>query len=114
MDILPVNAMADERKNPDVDKAIAQVQRDRLLDGEDPKSTYLDDAAHWITVYSELVLFKERLVDAAQTGMLNMSEALARHEAAEVDLPVLLAERDRLKQRLDFWKERRRELSRQD
>ncbi len=93
-------------------KALEQVKADRLLDGEDPETSYVEDAAHWITVYSELVLFKERLVDAAQGGMLHLSDPLARQEATEVDLPVLLAERDRLRKRLDFWKEKQRELGR--
>lgn len=93
-------------------KALEQVQKDRLLDGEDPGTTYVEDAAHWVTVYSELLLFKERLVDAAQNGLLQMTDALARTEATEVDLPVLLAERERLRKRLDFWKERQRELGR--
>ena len=93
-------------------KALAQVKADRLLDGEDPATGYVEDAAHWITVYSELLLFKERLVDAAQAGMLQMTDPLARTEATEVDLPVLLAERERLRRRLDFWKEKQRELGR--
>lgn len=97
--------------DPDAQSALAQVQQDRLLDGEDPTSSYLEDASHWIAVYSELLLFKERLVDAAEQGMRNMTEPLARNEAIQVDLPVLLAQRNRLRQRLDFWKERGRELS---
>ena len=103
--------MGEVRRNPEARKALAQVQRDRLLEGEDPSSKLLDDAAHWIAVYSELVLFKDRLVTSAETGARELTEALARTEAVEVDLPVLLAERDRLRKRLDFWKERRRELS---
>lgn len=93
-------------------KALEQVQKDRLLDGEDPATSYVEDAAHWITVYSELMLFKERLVDAAQLGLVQMTDPLARTEATEIDLPVLLAERDRLRKRLEFWKERQRELGR--
>jgi hypothetical protein len=30
---------------------------ERLLPGEDPASVHPDDAAHWVTVYSELVGF---------------------------------------------------------
>lgn len=93
-------------------KALEQVQKDRLLDGEDPATSYVEDAAHWVTVYSELLLFKERLVDAAQNGLLQMTDPLARTEATDVDLPVMLAERERLRKRLDFWKERQRELGR--
>jgi hypothetical protein len=102
------------RKNPDVESALAQVQRDRLLTGEDPDSEYLEDAAHWIAVYSELVLFKERLVDAAQVGVKDLTEPDARSEGMHVDLPVLLSERDRLRKRLEFWKERRREIGGSD
>lgn len=88
------------------------VDHDRLLDGEDPETRYVEDAAHWITVYSELVLFKERLVDSATEALRNMTEALARDEISSTDLIVLTAERDRLKRRLDYWKERQRDLSR--
>lgn len=89
-----------------------QVAADRLLEGEDPDSAYVEDAAHWISVYAEILLFKERLVDAAQGGMLQMTHPLARKEATEIDLPVLLSERERLRRRLDFWQARQRELSR--
>ena len=90
--------------------ALRSVDPDRLLDGEDPGTSYVEDAAHWITVYSELVLFKERLVDTASEALRNMTEAHARDEVSKTDLMVLTAERDRLKRRLDYWKERQREL----
>ena len=88
------------------------VDPDRLLDGEDPTTRYVEDAAHWITVYSELLLFKERLVDTADEALRNMTELLARDEVSSTDLVVLTAERDRLRRRLDYWKERQRALSR--
>ncbi|MEP7106102.1 MAG: hypothetical protein ABI838_09680 [Chloroflexota bacterium] len=91
--------------------ALRSVDPDRLLEGEDPTTKYIEDAAHWITVYSELVLFKERLVDSANESMRAMTEAHAREEVGKTDLLVLAAERDRLKRRLDYWKERQRELS---
>ena len=88
------------------------VDPDRLLDGEDPTTRYVEDAAHWITVYSELLLFKERLVDTADEALRNMTELLARDEVSSTDLVVLTAERDRLRRRLEYWKERQRELGR--
>ena len=93
-------------------RAHDQVDQDRLLEGEDPSTAYIEDAAHWVTVYAEILLFKERLVDAAQGGMLQMTHPVARKEATEVDLPVLLSERERLRRRLDFWQGRQRELGR--
>jgi len=88
------------------------VDPDRLLDGEDPTTRYVEDAAHWIAVYSELLLFKERLVDTASEALRNMTELHARDEVSTTYLVVLTAERDRLRRRLDYWKERQRELSR--
>jgi len=100
-----------EEQELDERAALRSVDPDRLLDGEDPRTRYVEDAAHWITVYSELVLFKERLVDSASEAMRNMTESHARDEVGKTDLMVLTAERDRLKRRLDYWKERQRELS---
>lgn len=96
---------------PDLQAARDSVAHDRLLEGEDPNTRYVEDAAHWIAVYSELLLFKERLVDTAQQGLTSLTEELARAEVASTDLLVLTAERERFHGRLEFWKERRRELS---
>jgi hypothetical protein len=100
-----------EKDELDQRAALRSVDPDRLLEGEDPRTKYVEDAAHWITVYSELVLFKERLVDSAGEALRNMTETQARDEVSKTDLMVLTAERDRLKRRLDFWKERQRDLS---
>jgi hypothetical protein len=100
-----------KKDEPEHSAAHRAVDHDRLIDGEDPSSSYVEDAAHWITVYSELVLFKERLVDTAGEALRNMTEGQARQEVSSTDLIVLTAERDRLKRRLDFWKERQRELN---
>ena len=101
-----------KKEEPDKKAVRKSVDPDRLIDGEDLDTRYVDDAAHWITVYSELVLFKERLVDSASEGLRNMTETQAREEVGTTDLLVLTAERDRLRRRLDYWKERQRELSR--
>jgi len=101
------------KKKAELEKRAAQksVDPDRLIEGEDPETRYVEDAAHWITVYSELVLFKERLVDSASEGLRNMTEPQAREEVGSTDLLVLTAERDRLRRRLDYWKARQRELN---
>ena len=101
-----------KKEEPDKKAVRKSVDPDRLIDGEDLDSRDVDDAAHWITVYSELVLFKERLVDTADEALRNMTELLARDEVSSTDLVVLTAERDRLRRRLDYWKERQRALSR--
>ncbi|HEX6547543.1 MAG TPA: hypothetical protein VF134_02230 [Candidatus Dormibacteraeota bacterium] len=108
---MPEDDSPDPEDTIEGQRALDSVDPDRLLSGEDPNTIYVEDAAHWVTVYSELVLFKERLLDTAQTGLADLSESVARAEAAATDLVVLSAERDRLRSRLDFWKGRQRELS---
>ena len=102
------------KKKEDLEKRAARksVDPERLIEGENPETRYVEDAAHWVTVYSELLLFKERLVDTATEALGNMTELHARDEVSSTDLVVLTAERDRLRRRLDYWKERQRALSR--
>lgn len=87
------------------------VDPDRLLEGEDPETPHPEDATHWIEVYTELVTFKERAVATAHQNLAEMPEADARAEATRTDLAVLEAERDRIRRRLDFWKQRHLDLS---
>ena len=83
----------------------------RLLEGEDPSTPHPEEARHWVDVYSELLTFKERTISTAQRDVAELPKPEAREEAEQTDMVVLEAERDRLQQRLDFWKRRHRELS---
>jgi hypothetical protein len=81
------------------------VDDDRLLEGEDPKTPYLDDATHWVTVYTELLGVKRELVGVSEAHLPEMPEE-ARHEVASTDLVVLHAEMKRFSRRLEFWRQR--------
>ena len=80
----------------------------RLLEGEDPDSTYPDDAKHWVAVYAELLGFKENVVEAAASSAAHLPED-AQPEAGD-DLTILEAERQRLERRYRFWQARLAEL----
>ena len=85
------------------------VDTDRLLDGEDPESTVLEDAEHWVAVYEELTSFKGDVLGTTREH----TEAMGRDATAEVlatDLPLLRAEAERLHRRLAFWRRRAEEL----
>lgn len=85
------------------------VDPDRLLDGEDPDTEFAEDALHWVQVYSELVQFKERVVQTAHSSLDGArTEVVA--EVRDTDLAVLAAERLRLRRRLSYWEERYAEL----
>lgn len=82
---------------------------DRLLEGENPSTTHLDDAVHWIQVYEDLLTFKRRLLQSAGEVAPEMEES-ARDEVGKTDLTILVAEAARLERRLRFWRERADEL----
>ena len=84
------------------DAAQEAVEPDRLLPGEDERTPHMDDALHWMKVYSELLDFKRRLLLVTDERLVTMGDA-ARAEVEETDLKVIQAEADRLERRFDFW-----------
>lgn len=82
---------------------------DETLPGEDPTSTYLDDAIHWINVYSELLGVKAALLDRADEAIEGASPEAA-HEVG-FDRDFLEAQARRYAVRLHYWRRRARELS---
>ena len=91
--------------------AKATVDEDRLLEGEDPRSTAVEDAEHWAAVYRELKAFKERLVRTAKESVASYTEDVSR-EVAKTDMVTLTAELRRFNRRLQFWQRRWAELRR--
>jgi hypothetical protein len=98
--------MADEGAEKAADEA---ADEDRLLEGEDPGTPYLEDASHWVTVYSELLAVKRELVGVSEDRLSDISTE-ARRELATTDLVVLDAEMKRFSRRLAYWRERCVEL----
>jgi hypothetical protein len=101
--------MGDEPAEEAAEKA---VDDDRLLEGEDPGTSYLEDATHWVTVYEELLAVKRDLIEASEGRLAELGED-ARREIARTDLLVLDAEEKRFSRRLAFWRERCVELGSQ-
>ena len=80
--------------------ALDAVEPERLLDGEDEDTSYLDDAVHWTKVYMELLDFKRSLLAVAEDGVTAMHDD-AGSEVKDTDLKVLKAEAARFERRLD-------------
>lgn len=91
------------------DAALDAVEPERLLEGEDERTAYVDDAVHWIKVYAELLDFKRSLLAVAEHQLHSMDDE-AESEVMGTDLKVLMAEAARFQRRLDFWHERADEL----
>ncbi|MDQ6885415.1 MAG: hypothetical protein M3077_14455 [Candidatus Dormibacteraeota bacterium] len=92
--------------------AEAEVDPNRLLEGEDPDSADVDDARHWATVYQELRHFKRRMIETAESAIADGIQKPASREIVSTDLVALRAELRRFEHRLAFWT-RRTETSRQ-
>lgn len=96
-------------------KAVIQaVDRDALLEGEDPTSTLTDDAEHWISVYRELISYKESLLDTSAERMDEFRHVESMGEVSEVDGVILASELERFRRRLAFWQKRLDELRRSE
>ena len=91
------------------DAALDAVEPERLLDGEDEHTAYLEDAVHWAKVYTELLDFKRSLMAVSAHELQSMGDA-AESEVKDTDLKVLRAEAARFERRLSFWQERADEL----
>jgi len=81
-----------------------KLESDRLLAGEDPETIRPRDAHHWITIYAELVGFKNQLLVRVNEGMEGVSSAARVDLQDDVDLVV--AQLGRYERRLRFWSAR--------
>lgn len=85
--------------------ASQQVDPDRLMEGEDPETTDLDDARHWLNVYRELHSFKLDLLTKLHSRVQTMTKEDAQAEA-QADERLLELELQRFENREAFWRER--------
>jgi hypothetical protein len=76
-----------------------------LLEGEDPDTAHAGDARHWISIYQELLGFKDSLIarSVIELGRLSLP---AQAELGSGDLRALRDQRQRWQSRLDFWYDR--------
>lgn len=72
-----------------------------LLPGEEPGSTYLDDALHWISVYAELLAMKHSLIEHVQQVRRGLTDDAAGE--ADIDLRLLSAQASRYEVRQQYW-----------
>jgi hypothetical protein len=79
--------------------------------GENISSKSTDDITHWIGAYSELLAFKDRLLIDMERGMKSLSQP-AEHEIRELDVTLIIQQRERYIRRLDFWRGRQAETGR--
>jgi DNA-binding response OmpR family regulator len=83
-------------------------KRDRLLEGEDPDSLRPQDTRHWISVYREMIAFKDDLLERVSGDLVHVSRA-AKTDLND-DVKLIETQLSRYRRRLDSWVERQLEL----
>jgi hypothetical protein len=80
------------------------------LPGEDLTSPYIEDAQMWLSVYSELLEFKETLIRDTDNALRTLPPP-GREDVGQTDAVILAAEADRFRQRIVLWQRRCQELT---
>jgi len=71
------------------------------LEGEDIQTTHWEDAHRWMSIYSDLLQFKQGLLDRVRRDVTKL-QSPAR-EAAERDVEIIATQMMGYQQRLDLW-----------
>jgi hypothetical protein len=82
----------------------------KRMDGEGlPGDSNLDQAVYWSQVYSEILAMEEKVLARIRELMLTQS-ATARREVELTNVPVVVAQAERFRQRLGYWDARVEDL----
>lgn len=73
-----------------------------MLPGEDPQSAYIEDSELWVEIYGELI--------QVTSGLLERLDGSTSTDA-DVEVGLLMEQRERFHRRLAFWQSRLRELT---
>ena len=80
------------------------------MDGEGvPGDATIKQALYWKEVYTEILAMEEKVVARVRQLMETQSHA-SRHEVELTNVPVVVAQAERFRQRLGYWDARVQEL----
>lgn len=82
---------------------------DRLLEGENPTTTFTQDARHWIGVYRQMISFKDELLGRIR-AQVDTLPPQGRRDVMENDVSILEIQLSRYQRRIEFWYARQWEL----
>lgn len=95
-----------KRARPDVDAAERGGDWTKRMDGEGvPGDANLEQAVYWSQVYSEILAMEEKVLLRIRELMLTQSDT-ARREVELTNVPVVVAQAERFRQRLGYWNDR--------
>ena len=74
-----------------------------------PHAAALDQALYWTQIYCEILTFEETVLARMQELMIGHSKE-ARREIELTNIPVVVAQAEKFRQRHGYWSDRVREL----
>jgi hypothetical protein len=99
-----------KRLRPDIDAASRGGDWSQRMDGEGvPAKSSLEQAVYWRQIYSEILAMEEKVLARIRQLMLTQS-ATARREVELTNVPVVVAQAERFRQRLGYWDVRVQDL----
>jgi hypothetical protein len=95
-----------KRPRPDIAAARRGGDWTQRMDGEGiPGESNMEQAVYWTKVYTEILAMEEKVVARVRQLMETQSPA-ARHEVMLTNVPVVVAQAERFRQRLGYWEAR--------
>jgi hypothetical protein len=91
---------------PDVDAAVRGGDWSQAMDGEGaPSDSTLEQALYWKQIYTEILAMEEKVLDRIRQLMGKQSDEV-RREVELTNVPVVVAQAERFRQRLGYWNAR--------
>jgi hypothetical protein len=96
---------------PDIAAAVRGGDWTLGMDGEGvPDHATLKQALHWSQIYTEILAMEEKVLTRIRQLMDKQSDE-ARREVELTNVPVVVAQAERFRQRLGYWEARVHELN---
>jgi len=100
-----------ESGRPDIDAAMRGGDWSQAMDGEGLLAdATLEHALYWRQIYTEILSMEEKVLARIRQLMNTQSEE-ARREVELTNVPVVVAQAERFRQRLSYWEARVAQLN---
>jgi DNA-binding response OmpR family regulator len=74
------------------------------LEGEDIGTSHWEDARHWLSIYADLLKFKQGILERVRRDLAKLEPVAQR--AAQADLQIIESQMDGYQKRFDLWSRR--------
>jgi len=100
-----------KKARPDIDAATRGGDWAQTMEGEGlPENSTLEHALYWRHIYSEILEMEEKVLARIRQLMATQSDE-GRREVELTNVPVVVAQAERFRQRLSYWEARVAQLN---